>query len=162
MIKSINEPEFSREVMLTPNSLNQPAPLPEGPPTVDGINPTEAAEGTASQLIVVHGTNFTEGCVVNFGGVDQPTTFERSDKINATVALAGAPVGEYPVVVKLLGASSPPQTFTVHAGVGSTGLADDRGDYMDPDELEDELEQAKEDGDFKSMHHSRPAKGKRR
>lgn len=152
MIKSINEPQISRDVMLTPSSYNEPVPLPGGVPTVDGINPTSAAEGTASQLIVVHGTNFTEGCTVNMAGADWPTIFERPDKINATVALAELQAGEYPLVVKLLGVSSPPQTFTVTAA--GRGLAD-------PDELEEELEEAEEEGDFKSTHRGRPGKAGR-
>lgn len=149
-MKSINEPDAPSHIALTPQSVNEPRPLPEGPPTVEGLNPAEAPSGTASQLLVVHGANFIEGCVITFDGTPMATNFERADKLNTTLVLSTTPAGEYPVTVTLLSASTAPATFTV------TEEAAPEAEGVDPDELEDEIEEAEEEGDFKPVHRGRP------
>ena len=164
MIKSVNEPQLSREVTLTPNSHNEPAPLPEGRPTIEGLNPAEMPHGTVDQLLVVHGDNFIPGCAVTFEGVLLDTEYEAPHKLNATVP-NDLEAGTYTVTVELLGASTDGQTFTVNepAPPPETRKAHPHADthpddLVDPDELEEEIEAAEEEGDFKPVHRGRPTK----
>ena len=85
-IRSVNEPQTTRDQMLTPLSINEPATLPDLPPPPEGAAP------------------------------------------------------EHPIVI-------PPEEPAPEG-------------YADPDELEDELEQAEEEGDFRPLHASKPAKSK--
>lgn len=160
MIKSVNEPDtLSRERTLTPQSLNEPLPLPEGPPSVEGLNPDSSVAGT-DQLLVIHGANFTPGCVIQLGDTALDTVYEREDKINAVVP-GSTPAGEYPVTVNLGPLATEATTFTIteaEGGEGGEGTPEPEAlfeDATDPDEVEDELEQSKEEGDFKSMHRPR-------
>lgn len=85
-LRSINEPHTTRQAMLTPQSINEPLPVPEPPP-----------EGSAP---------------------------------------------EHPIVIPPEEPPPDPQA--------------DAADFADPDEMEDELEQAREEGDFTPTHQARP------
>ena len=157
-IKSINQPAGVQMTTVLPNSVNQPAPLPEGPPVIEGLNPSTAAADGASRLMVVHGKNFMDGAVIMFGTVALDTNFESASKLNAYIP--GWEVGEYLVTVMVGPYSSEPRTFTFT----SKSEPEPEADLADPDEMEDELEQAKEEGDFAPTHRGRATpnkKGKR-
>ena len=153
MIKSVNEPQGSRDVTLTPNSHNEPVPLPEGPPTIEGLNPAEMAHGTADQLLVVHGANFTERCIVTFENVELATVYEAPHKINATLP-NDLEAGDYLVAVRLGTFEADGKPFKVLEAEAPPEEIE--GELADPDEMEAEIEAAKEDGDFKPVHRGRP------
>jgi len=154
-VDSINEPG-QRTNMLFPQSINEPAvdvdSLPKGPPTVDGLNPAEAAAGGPDLLMVIHGTNFSPMSEIKFGSTVLPTTFEKPTKINTTVTPAVA--GVYPVIVRNEFGESAPVDFTV------TEVEEARA--IDPDDLDEEIAEAEEEGDFKPLHATHKRKPKRR
>jgi hypothetical protein len=152
-IKSINEPQTSRTVALTPNSVNEPVPLPEGPPTIEGLNPAEMPHGTADQLLVVHGANFIPSCIITFENVELTTVYEAPNKINATLP-NDLEAGDYLVAVRLGSFEAEGKPFKVIASEAPPEEIE--GELADPDELEDEIEAAKEEGDFKPVHRGRP------
>ena len=127
---SINEPPGSNVLARDTSEIA---------PAIEGLNPNMAMAGTANQLVVVHGKNFQQGCVITFDGKPQTTTFERADKINAKFALTDIVAGDYPVTVKHGDVHETlPTMFTVTENIEASD---------DPDDIEDELEQLKEEGD---------------
>jgi hypothetical protein len=105
MIKSVNEPAGIRDVMLTPNSVNEPLSPGEiidnlTPPMVEGVNPDSCEVGAAPFTIAVHGTDFPEHSVVTISGVPLPTTYVSAIKLTAKVDTTGVVVGEYPVTIQ--------------------------------------------------------------
>ena len=141
-LDSINEPG-QRLTMLTPFSHNEPPDLPDLP-TLEGLNPAEAVAGE-TLVVVVHGTNFTPECVILLDGVAVPTNYEKDTKLNFEGSLTE--VGVLSATVKLGSYETAALPFTVTAA--------------DPDDLEDEIEAAEEDGDFKPMHRTPRRKAKR-
>jgi hypothetical protein len=144
--ESINEPQHSRTTMLTPGSPNEPLPLPEAPPAIEGLNPAEAAAGTVEQLLVVHGANFTDACVITFDGAPQLTNYEAANKLNTSLVLATVAAGDYPVTVKLGPLETEP------AAIFRVVEPEAEAHEVDPDELEDEIEQAEDEGEFRPVH----------
>ena len=173
-IGSINEPEGSRKTSLTPQSVNEPATLPEWAteaPVVTSLEPTECTLGDPDFRIYVSGTGFYEQSTLVFAGQDEPTTFEDG-KLSTGVNMA---VWQGPDTVQVgvrngpIESNTMPFTFnaaeapeaegqwrTTSVSTATPPGHDADADYSDPDVLEDELEQAREDGDFT------PARGKRR
>jgi hypothetical protein len=169
---AINEPEGVRERTLTPASPNEPPALPEWAteaPVVTGLEPTECTLGDPDFRIYVSGTGFYEQSTLVFAGQDEPTTFEDG-KLSTGVNMA---VWQGPDTVQVGVRNGPIESntmpFTFKAAetpeaegqwrTTSVSTATPPGhdaDYSDPDELEDELDQAREEGDFT------PARGKRR
>jgi hypothetical protein len=135
--------------MLTPQSINEPRKLPEpgaADVAITSLDPAGAAIGDPDVDMEVVGTGFTEQSVITFNGGDEPTVFISKTVVSTIVKPSTATTpGSYPVTVKSGAAESNALSFTFTE------------DGADPDALEDELEQAKEEGDFKSTH---PRRGK--
>lgn len=106
MIKSINEPAGSRDVMLTPNSINEPLPPGEiidnlTPPKVTGIDPAGCEVGAEPFTITVTGTDFPETAIVTISTVPLPTTYISATELTAEVDTTGVVAGGYPVTVQV-------------------------------------------------------------
>ena len=167
-IGSINEPEGVRKTTFTPNSVNEPATLPEWatePPVVTGLEPTECTLGDPDFRIYVSGTGFYEQSTLVFAGQDEPTTFEDgklSTGVNMAVwqgpdtvqvGIRNGPIesNTMPFTFKAAGEPAADEQWRTTSVSTATPPGHD-ADYSDPDELEDELEQAEEEGDFKPTH----------
>jgi len=168
-IGSINEPEGSRKTSLTPQSPNEPATLPEWAteaPVVTSLEPTECTLGDPDFRIYVSGTGFYDQSVIVFAGQDEPTTLESDGTLTTGVNMAvwhgpdTVPVGvrNGPIESNMM-----PFTFKA-AGDEPTSMAEKvlgpldepNEDGADPDELEDEIEQSQEEGDFRPLHRGKP------
>jgi hypothetical protein len=156
---AINEPEGVRERTLTPASPNEPPTLPEWAteaPVVTGLEPTECTLGDPDFRIYVSGTGFYEQSTLVFAGQDEPTTFEDG-KLSTGVNMA---VWQGPDTVQVGVRNGPIESntmpFTFKAAEPPPEEDAMASEGADPDELEDELEQAREEGDFS------PVRGKRR
>jgi hypothetical protein len=55
------------------------------PPTLSSVTPNAVPEGTAGAVITVTGSNFVPSAVVDFNGIDLPTTFVNSSQLTATI-----------------------------------------------------------------------------
>jgi hypothetical protein len=171
---AINEPEGVRERTLTPASPNEPPALPEWatePPVVTGLEPTECTLGDPDFRIYVSGTGFYEQSTLVFAGQDEPTTFEDgklSTGVNMAVwhgpdtvqvGVRNGPIESNTMPFTFKTAETPEaegQWRTTSVTTATPPGHDADADYSDPDELEDELDQAREEGDFS------PVRGKRR
>ena len=158
-IGSINEPEGSRKTSLTPQSVNEPATLPEWAteaPIVTSLEPTECTLGDPDFRIYVSGTGFFDQSVIVFAGQDEPTTLESDGTLTTGVNMA---VWHGPDTVQVgvrngpIESNTMPFTFNAAPEADATTATDEGAD---PDELEDELEQAQEEGDFRPLHRGRP------
>ena len=172
MIRSINEPEAAVRNALLPNSINEPQALPDGPPSIEGLNPASAAPGGAA-FVVIHGANFTPECYVLFDDeMVLAANFESETKMNVTLPASEA--GAHDVAIGFGpfegGYKSQSATFTVGevkavrtTSERSANLSEVIEDPTDPDQLEDEIEAAEEDGDFVPTHGAKPKskKGKK-
>jgi hypothetical protein len=157
-IESINEPGQGNTTMLTPNSINEPLRIPEGAgtPVITGIEPAEATIGQPDFTLYVTGTGFIAQSVIVFAGRDEPTTLEGDGTprpaLNMSVWRTGRGAGQRAqrsAAVERGGSSRSHPTRARHLAAA----------VADPDDLEDEIEQAEEEGDFKSTH---PRRKKRR
>ena len=154
---AINEPGGVRERALMPASPNEPPALPEWAteaPVVTGLEPTECTLGDPDFRIYVSGTGFYEQSTLVFAGQDEPTTFEDG-KLSTGVNMA---VWQGPDTVQVgvrngpIESNTMPFTFKA-APEADTAVAEEGAD---PDELEDEIEQSQEEGDFRPLHRGRP------
>jgi hypothetical protein len=168
-IGSINEPEGSRKTSLTPQSPNEPATLPgwaTEAPVVTSLEPTECTLGDADFTIAVSGTGFYEQSTIVFAGQDEPTTLESDGTLTTGVNMA---VWQGPDTVQVGVRNGPIESntlpFTFNAAPEATSMAEkvlgpldepSEGD-ADPDELEDEIEQSQEEGDFRPLHRGKPS-----
>jgi hypothetical protein len=153
-----------------------PLTLPSGdPPILESISPNTAVIGGPDVTMTASGIGFTEASVINFNGGEEPTTFVDGGRVTTIVKPSTATTpGSYPVTVangdKVSGAASftfteagafaamnPPTEETTKRSDETSGSWGD----ADPDELEDEIEQAEEEGEFKSMHPKTKTKTKR-
>ena len=155
-VRSLNEPVTSRQ-SFSPVSINEPPALPlDMPaPAITAIEPAEATIGDASFTLVVTGENFFAGTVINFAGQEEPTTYSEDGTVSTVVNMDvwhGADV--LPVYVHNGEKVSNEMTFTFLAAVEGGARSRSHGEY-DPDELDEEIEAAEEDGDFKAVHASR-------
>ena len=81
---SINEPPGSN--VLAKTSEDIPDEIKEkGNPTISGLEPSEAASGSADFTLVVSGENFFSGSVIVFGEHDEPSTFDEGASTLSTV-----------------------------------------------------------------------------
>ena len=88
---AINEPQASREIALTPQSVNEPASLPAWatePPVVDAISPADATIGDDSFDVYLTGTGFYAESVIVFAGHDEPTTLNEDGTLSTGVNMA--------------------------------------------------------------------------
>jgi hypothetical protein len=161
-IRSINEPDSGHLWMVLPASINEPpsVDMPD-PPGIASIEPTSVALGAPSFTLVVTGTGFYAGSVIVFAGQDEPTTLEADGTLSTGVNMdmwLGADTVPCQVRNFNVVSNTVDFTFTATAGTRSTGHAH-HAHTVDPDELEDEIEQAEEEGDFKPMHKAKSAHG---
>lgn len=163
MIKSINEPQTSRAVMLEPMSINEPPARPEAPegevliPTLTTIQPAMATIGGADVMLQCVGTNFTSSSFITFNGGEEPTQFHSDSKVTTIVKPSTATTaGSYPVTVVTQFGETAAMPFQFLEPSGGA-----RREAADPDELEEEIEEAEEEGEFKSMHKNNKTKTKR-
>jgi len=149
--ESINEPTGSNVLGKTEADI-PPEILAQGKPTISGLEPAEAVSGDPDFTLVVSGTNFFAGSVIVFGTQDEPTTFdEEAGTLSTGVKPSLFAPATVPVKIRNGPLVSDPSDF-----VFTGPVADDQ--ETDPDELEDEIDQMKEDGDISS---SRKPKRKR-
>lgn len=153
MIRSINEPQVSREMMFTPASINEPLALPEGgkpeAPTLSSLDPAVATIGAADVTMQCTGSNFTPSAFITFNGGQETTQWHSATKVTTIVKPSTATTpGFYPVTVVTQFGESEAKSFEFRESDGGTKV---RAAY-DPDTLEEEIEEAEEEGDFKSMH----------
>jgi hypothetical protein len=163
VVRSVNEPITSRQ-SFTPRSINEPTPIPSPnlpAPTITSIEPPEAAIGAETFTLVIHGTTFIPGVtVINFAGYDEPSTVAGSTVStivdmdywhgpdNIPVFLHNGEKVSNEVIFTFL----PPEM--IEGTRRETGAVADNGfnvDYRDPDELEEELELAREEGDYAAV-----------
>lgn len=170
-IVSINEPQASRTWMVRPPSINEP----NYPPVVTDMQPTTAVLGDPDFELTFTGTGFDPvSCFIAFAGQREPARFNGDGTI-FTIVKPSLAWGEVTVKASVYNGDQPSQefdfTFTAvaagqsrakHAGHADPDAIVEVEDPTDPDQLEDELEQAEEEGDFKSTHASHKKKGKRK
>ena len=156
-VTSINEPQASRAVMLTPQSINEPTELPDFggfppvTPVLTSLTPDTAVIGGADVTMKVSGTGFTPASVITFNGGDEPTSFTSPTEVSTGVKPSTATTpGAYPVTVRNGDLDSGQLSFTFTAAEPEAEATWG----ADPDELEDEIEQAREDGEFVPTHKS--------
>jgi len=127
--------------------------LTRTPCVLSGLNPSSAAIGDPSFRLYVSGTGFIkDGSVIVFAGQDENTQFEEDGTLSTGVNMDywhGADV--IPVMVRNMGVYSEPLDFTFTAAGAPL-------EASDPDDLEDEIEASKADGDFKSKLRGRSRK----
>jgi hypothetical protein len=149
-LESINEPLSSRDIMLTPVSLNEPLPfdLPDAPPpVVTLLEPAEATIGDPSFTLYVTGEQFNPGSSIFFAGYTEPTTLEADGRLSTGIDMS-VWLGPDTVKVSVFNADrqSNEVDFTFLPGARAA---------VDPDELEEEIEEAEDDGEFTAMHVSK-------
>jgi hypothetical protein len=131
----------------TPKWAIQKGLLQRTPPSIEAIEPTTAAIGDPSFTLYISGTNFHSESVIVFAGQRENTTLGEDGRLSTGVNMAywhGADV--LPVLVDNGTAASAPVNFTFTAAAPAA-VADEAG--ADPDDLDEEIEEAKADGDYK-------------
>jgi hypothetical protein len=103
------------------------------PVTLTGVTPATGVIG-ADVPITAAGTGFTEASVISFGGTALTTAYGSATSLTATAP--GVAATEGPVDVTVDGSAAVPFTWTL--------VSDD------PDDMEAELEDAADDGDYTS------------
>jgi hypothetical protein len=158
-IESINEPGQGHTWMVTPVSINEPPKLDmPDPPVVTQIAPDTAVLGDPSFTLVVTGTGFYPDSVIVFAGHDEPTTLEADGTLTTGVDMS---VWLGPDIVKVqvrnFNVVSDPVNFTfTTAAVQAVEQHQHHATHdVDPDDLEDEIDEAREEGDFKPTHKPR-------
>lgn len=148
---SINEPGKSRQ-SFTPPSINEPPQMPDLPaPLLASLDPDRAAIGSEDLTLEVHGANFFAGSVIFFAGHDEPTTFDEEAGTVSTIVKPS--LWQNPATVQCqvhngeqmsnaldFVFEAPPEA---HAAATHT---------VDPDELDEEIEEAREEDEFVSTH----------
>lgn len=164
-IESINEPGKTRLITLTPNSINEPLIPPEGgfeAPSISSLDPPEITIGSPDTTLEVHGTGFYPFSVIHFAGYDEPTTFDAEAGTLSTGLNMLVWQGPDTVKVSVRNGETVSNevdfTFLAEGAVRTSAKQDenDRKSHIaDPDELEDEIEEAEEEGEFVSLHKPR-------
>jgi hypothetical protein len=160
-VRSINEPQSSRLFNFAHPSINEP-PMLSAVPKIMSLEPAEATIGDPSFTLNVTGEEFDADSTIVFAGHSEPTTLNEDGTVSTGVNMD---VWKGPDTVKVSvfngGQQSNELDFTFlpagEAAAGSWGA-----DYADPDELEDEIEQAEEEGEFKSLHVSKTVSVKKK
>ena len=93
-------------------------------PTLTSISPAAATAGSAATTMVVSGSNFVSGAVVNWNGTALPTTFSSATSLSASItstllATAGTATITVSNPSPSLGTSGS-LTFTINSGTTST------------------------------------------
>ena len=144
-IESINEPGSGHTFMLLPASVNEPPKLQDAP-VLSGLAPDSCTVGEPDFTLVISGEGLNADSMILFAGHEEPTTFNEAD---GTVSTGVKPsLWADPVVVKCAVRNG----LAISNELDFTFAADGAPLAADPDDLEDEIEQAKEEGDFKPTH----------
>jgi hypothetical protein len=158
-IQSINEPFDPTRTARTPVSINEPPQLtmPDAP-VITGYDPYECAIGGPDFTLVVTGTGFYDGSIIHFAGHDEPTTLNEDGTLSTGVKPS---LWLAPATVQLSIFNGPiesaPVEFVFLEATGATRKASHTEeavieDPTDPDEMEEEIEAAEEEGDFVPTH----------
>ncbi len=84
---SSTEPPPGTRSMREPGWSNDPvSTLP--PPTVTGLAPATVVLGDPSFTLHVNGTDFVDGAVITFAGLDEPTTFVSATEVTTGVNMS--------------------------------------------------------------------------
>jgi hypothetical protein len=139
---SINEPPGS-------NVYGVAVPEGLGKPIISSIEPAECAIGDPDFTLDVTGGNFFAGSIIFFAGHDEPTSFDGTDTLSTGVKPS---LWTAAVVVQCQvrngSVLSDPVDFTfLDAGAARSS---------DPDELEEEIDEAVESGEAKSISAVKP------
>jgi hypothetical protein len=155
--ESINEPGNSRVVSHTPPSINEPPELPPVPvPTISALSPDNCTVGQPDFTLVVSGENFFAGSVIFFAGHEEPTTFDEEARTLSTGVKPSLWLDPVVVTCQVINGEvmSNAVDFTF-AAEGAPLSSHAHTHTVDPDELEEEIDEAIEEGDaFKPTHHS--------
>jgi hypothetical protein len=153
-IESINEPGQGRTTMLTPASINEPPTLEE--PVISAIAPDQCTIGQPDFTLFISGEGFSALSVIFFAGHDEPTTLNEDGTLSTGIKPS---LWQSPVVVQCQVRNGDKLSNAVDFTFAAEGAPEaEIVDTDDPDELEDEIEQAKEEGDFKPTHPHRRKK----
>ena len=156
-VRSINEPQSSRLFNYAHQSINEPPAMPDAPgaAVLSNIDPDTAVIGGPDITMTATGSGFGPGSVITFNGGEETTVFVDANTLTTIVKPSTATTpGTYPVTVVSAFGESAPAGFTFTAA-DAPEVETAETDYADPDELEDEIEQAEEEGEFKAMHVSK-------
>ncbi|HEX3412875.1 MAG TPA: hypothetical protein VHT00_14240 [Stellaceae bacterium] len=157
-IESINEPGHSRLVSHTPPSINEPPEVPPLPaPVISTITPDTAAIGDADFTLVVAGDNFFAGTVIFFAGHDEPTSFDEADRTVST--LVKPSLWQAPATVQCQVHNAEMMSNAVDFTFTDAGATAAAHHDADPDDLEDEIDEAIEDGDAYTPTHETHHRG---
>jgi hypothetical protein len=159
-ILSINEPDSGRTWMVTPVSINEPPKMDmPNPPVITTIAPDTAAIGDPDFTLVVTCTGFYADSVIVFAGNDEPTTLEADGTLTTGVDMnVWLGPDMLPVQVRNFNVVSNTVEFTfTEAGTRHAPKAHHatHAHDVDPDDLEDEIDEAADEGDFKPTHATR-------
>jgi hypothetical protein len=166
-VESINEPGHSRLVSHTPLSINEPPEMPDMPaPVITALAPESVVVGQPDFELVVEGENFFAGSVIFFAGHDEPTTFDEDGGTLSTTVRPSLWTEPATVTCQVHNGETMSNAvdfaFEAEAGAATETAAAGAAYNVDPDDLEDEIEQEIEDGDIKPLHSPRgKKKGKR-
>jgi hypothetical protein len=152
-IISINEPLGpGRTTMLTPQSINEPVDLEmPDPPVITALVPDSCAIGDPDFTLDVEGTGFYPQSVIHFAGHDEPTTYN-----DGTLSTGVKPsLWTSPVVVQCQVRNGETMSNAVDFTFSDITAT---AEGADPDELEEQIDEAAEEGDFKPTHRGRPSK----
>jgi hypothetical protein len=174
IVRSVNEPKSSRQ-SYTPRSINEPTKLSDivgkPPPKITSLDPGEAAIGDETFTLVVSGDFFFPGTTINFAGYDEPTTHISNDAVSTIVNM------DYwhgpdaiPVFVhngetlsnEMIFTFLPPVAARSEKAKTDVKAAALDIDYTDPDEMEEELEAARDEGDIEPPHPDKSKTKKKR
>lgn len=161
-IKSINEPLGpGRTTMLTPQSINEPRDIEmPDPPIITALVPNSCGIGDPEFTLDVEGSGFYPASVIYFAGLDMPTTYNDGTLSTSITPPQQPAEGTAQVVVPCQVANGPVMSDTVQFAFLDPVEIErgGEGEGADPDDLEEEIEQAGEEGDFKPLHRGRPSK----
>jgi hypothetical protein len=159
-IVSINEPD-GHTWSLTPESINEPPDYGEmvDPPAIDALTPGACLIGDADFTLYVSGTGLYQGSVINFAGHDEPTTLNEDGTLSTGVKPA---LWVNPVTVQVYVRNGPVLSNELPFTFSDTALASaaHAAHGADPDDLEEEINEAAEEGDFKPVHRGRTKRKK--
>lgn len=155
-IQSINEPGSGRTWMVMPMSINEPLQPMPNPPSISSLTPSSCNCGDPDFTLVVSGTGFYPGSTIVFSGNDEPTTL-NGDGTLSTIVKPSLWINPDTVDVQVRNATVVSNTveFTFNAPSAERSIEPVHAHHeagADPDELEDEIEQAEEEGDVKTVH----------
>jgi hypothetical protein len=131
-------------------------PPPVGAPKLTSIDPTTAEIGGPDLTLTATGSGFGPDSYLTFNGGQESTVVVDNNTLTTIVKPSTATLpGTYPVTVVNAFGQSTSAGFTFTEGAARASGADWGSEAADPDELEDEIEQAEEEGEFKAVHASK-------